>query len=526
MEARLVNSQTDSHQPLDSLLVGFVSLVFFLLGIGAFGLLVLIFGSNPAINHAITSHQRLGAITWTTIRSLGFILPLVICGFSLITFNLSWRLWRRDVNAAAWARQILLWLLLLVGVLVLQSLDGRSALPGVQPDTLPLRINFTLVWLLLGLVVVVCLWLLSTHLAHAFRGKEADHVRSERTAWNLLLPTLVILGLIGIYPLEQIFIASLTDQEFASTAEGEFIGLDNYARLLSLRIDALPCQTDEQTGQCKTRVNGQGQTETQYVNPLRVLDEGYRAGRYREFMAFDLAGTHYSVSARDPVFIKAFWDTVVFTIISVILELLLGLLLATILVSRFRGVDLMRVVILIPWAVPTIVSTQFWNIMLRGDQSGVINSLLLSLGLLDRSQSWFTNPDWQLPMMILVDVWKTTPSMAIMLMPGLLTIPRDIYQAAEVDGAGRVQRLFRITPPLLVPSMAVAIVFRSLNAIRVFDVFQILVGRGRFSLATYTQEVLVQGREVGYSSAIGVIIFFIIVFFVYVYMRSLSVDAD
>jgi trehalose/maltose transport system permease protein len=95
-----------------------------------------------------------------------------------------------------------------------------------------------------------------------------------------------------------------------------------------------------------------------------------------------------------------------------------------------------------------------------------------------------------------------------------------------VDGAGRVQRLFRITLPLLVPIMAVAIVFRSLNAIRVFDVFQILVGRGRFSLATYTQEVLVQGREVGYSSAIGVIIFFIIVFFVYVYMRSLSVDAD
>ena len=186
----------------------------------------------------------------------------------------------------------------------------------------------------------------------------------------------------------------------------------------------------------------------------------------------------------------------------------------------------MRVIILIPWAVPTIVSTLFWDIMLRSDQSGVINDILLSLGVIEQAQSWLTDPNLQLPVLILVDVWKTTPSMAIMLLPGLLIIPREIYRAAEVDGAGAFRRFFSITLPLMAPFIAVATIFRMLNAIRVFDIFQLLVGRSRFSLATYTQERLVQHQEVGYSSAIGVIIFLIIIVFIIIYLKGLRVDMD
>ena len=237
------------------------------------------------------------------------------------------------------------------------------------------------------------------------------------------------------------------------------------------------------------------------------------------------------LSARDPVFVEALWDTSIFTIVSVFLELVLGLTLAMILVNRFRGVGIMRVVILIPWAVPTIVSTLFWDMMLRSDQSGLINDMMLSLGLIERSQSWLTDPQLQLPVLIFVDVWKTTPSMAIMLMPGLLLIPKEIYKAAEVDGAGPIRRFFSITLPLMMPIIAVATIFRALNAIRVFDIFQLLVGDSRYSLATYTQDLLVHGRptgggSIGYSSALGIVIFFVIILFVFIYLRMLKVDTD
>ncbi len=121
--------------------------------------------------------------------------------------------------------------------------------------------------------------------------------------------------------------------------------------------------------------------------------------------------------------------------------------------------------------------------------------------------------------------------MAIMLMPGLLLIPKEIYKAAEVDGAGPIRRFFSITLPLMMPIIAIATIFRALNAIRVFDIFQLLIGRGRHSLATYTQDLLVHGRPtgggaVGYSSALGVVIFSIIILFVFVYLRMLNVDRD
>jgi trehalose/maltose transport system permease protein len=505
-------------------IVAFISYFFLALGVATFLLLAIIWTHSTNIREVLETNPDIGNIIWATVRNLGVVFPLVGVGFGVATLRLSRKLRTRNRNAAAWARLLLLWLVIVFAILLIQS-NNTHSLPGLTAEEFSPPINFTAMWGAMMVVTVFAFMILRGN-SRLFVGREDVHDRDTRAAWNMLMPTSVILGVIAIYPLERIFISSLTNEQFASSTMEDFIGLDNYTKLLAIRLDSLPCATDETTGQCQTRINSDGETEIVRVSPLQHLGDSYRNGRYREVTSFEISGNYFLLSARDPVFIETLWDTMVFTVVTVILELILGLILAVILVNRFRGISLMRVIILIPWAVPTIVSTLFWDVMLRGDQSGLVNNILLSLGLIDRSQSWLTDSSLQLPMLILVDVWKTTPSMAIMLMPGLLVIPRDICQAAEVDGAGRFRRFFSITLPLLVPIIAIATIFRALNAIRVFDVFQLLVGRSRFSLATYTQEVLVQRQEVGYSSAIGVIIFFIIIIFVAVYLKALRVDSD
>jgi trehalose/maltose transport system permease protein len=150
----------------------------------------------------------------------------------------------------------------------------------------------------------------------------------------------------------------------------------------------------------------------------------------------------------------------------------------------------------------------------------------MGVGLIDRSQAWLANTDLQLPAIVAVDVWKTTPFMALILLAGLQVIPSDIYEAADVDGAGRFRRFFSITLPLLRPTIAVALVFRTLDAVRVFDVFQVLLGRQRLSMATYNYEALVSNQQFGYASAIGVVIFVIILIFTVIYVRALGVTAE
>jgi trehalose/maltose transport system permease protein len=116
--------------------------------------------------------------------------------------------------------------------------------------------------------------------------------------------------------------------------------------------------------------------------------------------------------------------------------------------------------------------------------------------------------------------------MALLILAGLQTIPSDIYEAADVDGASKVRQFFRITLPLLGPTLAVALVFRTLDAVRAFDVFEVLLGRQLQSMATYNQFVLVETQQFGYASAIGVTMFVIILVFTIVYVRALGVDTD
>ena len=184
----------------------------------------------------------------------------------------------------------------------------------------------------------------------------------------------------------------------------------------------------------------------------------------------------------------------------------------------------MRTTMLIPWAVITVVSARIWEWMLQPGTAGFFNMIMYRLGLTDGQASFLTNSALQMPTMVAVDVWKTAPYMALLLLAGLQMIPKELYEASEVDGAGKIRQFFQITLPLLKPSLAVALIFRTLDALRVFDVFQVLMSSKMYSMASYNYFQLIQNRNMGLSSAVGMIIFIIIMIFSVICIRSFGVD--
>ncbi|MDF2701724.1 MAG: binding-protein-dependent transport system inner rane component, partial [Rubrobacteraceae bacterium] len=171
----------------------------------------------------------------------------------------------------------------------------------------------------------------------------------------------------------------------------------------------------------------------------------------------------------------------------------------------FRGRGLVRAAVLVPWAFPTVISAVMWRLMFQ-DQVGIINYVANAIGLI--SQPILSDRTLLLIGVILVDVWKTTPFMALLLLAGLQTIPGDVYEAARVDGANVWQRFFRITLPLLKPTILVALLFRTLDAYRVFDLFWALSNRELESLSTFVYEgVRISQLQFAQGNAASVFIF-------------------
>ena len=346
--------------------------------------------------------------------------------------------------------------------------------------------------------------------------------KEQRTAYRLLIPALVILAAVAFYPLFEVFYTSFTNRVFASGTDEapDFIGIENYKSLLGLTIQEMPPVIDTETGQPQTDASG----KAVYERAVRVLPR--TPVRYREWFQFSFFGKRYVVGARDPEFMKAIWNTLVFTVVSVFLETILGLGVALVVNSNFKGRGVMRATMLVPWAVITVVSARIWEWMLQPTRAGLFNMVLNRLGLGDGSLSFLSSLALQMPTLIAVDVWKTTPFMALLLLAGLQLIPREIYEAGRVDGASKFRQFFSITLPLLKPTLAVALIFRTLDALRAFDVFQVLMGNRMYSMATYNYYQLIGNRNMGLASAIGVIIFIFIAVFAVIYMRFMGVDKE
>lgn len=279
--------------------------------------------------------------------------------------------------------------------------------------------------------------------------------RLTRRAWLFLLPTLLVVAFIALYPLAKTFYLSFTNARLGTGEPAKFVGAQNYLDL-----------------------------------------------------------------AQDSYFHSAVLLTVLFTVVTVLSELALGLGIALIVNSQFKGRSAVRAAMLIPWAIPTVISAQMWKWMYN-DIYGVFNDILVNrLGILDRNIAFLADPDLSFWAVALIDIWKTTPFMALLLLAGLQLIPNDLYEAARVDGATAFQQFTRITLPLLKPSLLVALIFRTLDALRVFDVFFVMFGSrpDMQTMATYAQQTLVSISDIGYGSAISVALFLIIAVFILMYL--------
>jgi ABC-type sugar transport system permease subunit len=236
---------------------------------------------------------------------------------------------------------------------------------------------------------------------------------------------------------------------------------------------------------------------------------------------------NYAELLSTPRFWSALAHTAFFTAVSVTLELLLGLAFALAMNRAFRGRGLVRAAVLVPWAIPTVVAALLWRFMFEG-QSGIANALLVSAGALGAPIVWFVHAATAWVPVILADVWKTTPFVALLLLAGLQNIDRSLYEAAAVDGASAWWQLRRITLPLLKPAILVALIFRTLDAFRVFDLVYVLTSGGPGTstepVALYAFNALLQNLRFGYGSAVSVVIFIITFALALAYIRVLGAE--
>jgi multiple sugar transport system permease protein len=223
---------------------------------------------------------------------------------------------------------------------------------------------------------------------------------------------------------------------------------------------------------------------------------------------------NYENVLSDPAFWEAFRTTFIFTAASVVLETVIGLAMALAMHSAFRGQGILRTVVLVPWAVLTVVTAIMWRSIFESP-IGFVNSLF------GTETPWLGSEPEALLVMIIADVWKTAPFMALLLLAGLQVIPGDIYEAAKVDGATAWQRFRRITLPLLMPALLVALIFRTLDALRIFDLPFVLT-RGAFDTNTLSligYQTFQQDRIYGAGSAIAVLTFLIVMAVSFLYIR-------
>lgn len=282
----------------------------------------------------------------------------------------------------------------------------------------------------------------------------------RRTAWIFLLPLLLTLVAVAIWPLARSIFFSFTDAYLDAPSDYGFVGIENFVEV-----------------------------------------------------------------AEDPVFWGAVRNTLVFTLVSVALETLLGLAIALLLHRAFLGRGIVRAAILIPWAMPMVVSARIWEWMLN-DQFGLINKLLVALGLVEKGVAWTADPSLILGTVIFIDVWVTTPFMVLLILAGLQLIPEEIYEAADVSGVPQWKRFWSITLPLATPAIGVAILFRTLDALRMFDLSYVLAANNEntMTMSIYARDQIISFQDLGLGAAASTWVFMIIGLIAIVIVGLLRLD--
>ncbi|CAN5323541.1 sugar ABC transporter permease [soil metagenome] len=288
-----------------------------------------------------------------------------------------------------------------------------------------------------------------------------------RSAWIFLIPMLLVLAAVAGWPLLRTIYFSFTNTSLSDFENHQWIGFGNYFSELKMPSGA-------------------------------VIYDGLLV---------------------DPLWWRAVWNTVRFTLLSVTFETILGMVVALVLNAEFRGRGLVRAAILIPWAIPTIVSAKMWAWMLN-DQFGIINDILLHLHLITEKIAWTASANTAMTAVLIVDIWKTTPFMALLILAGLQMVPTDIYEAAKIDGIHPLKVFWKVTLPLIRPALMVAVIFRTLDAMRIFDLIYVLTPNNvqTKSMSVFAKENLFDFDKFAYGSAASTLIFVILAFFTILYL--------
>jgi multiple sugar transport system permease protein/N,N'-diacetylchitobiose transport system permease protein len=234
---------------------------------------------------------------------------------------------------------------------------------------------------------------------------------------------------------------------------------------------------------------------------------------------------NYIDQLTSPDFWASVFRALYFTFVSTALELTLGLGLALLMDQPLRGRWILRTLIILPWALPTVVNALMWR-WIDNAEYGALNALLTQLGLLQDYVVWLSNPDLAMWMVIIADVWKMTPLVAILFLAALQSVDRELIEAAQVDGASALQAFVRVLIPLIAPVILVVLVLRTMEAFKVFDIIWIMTGGGPANatqtVAIYAYQTAYQGFDFGSGAALGYLIAMIIMALAAVYLRLLG----
>jgi ABC-type sugar transport system permease subunit len=256
--------------------------------------------------------------------------------------------------------------------------------------------------------------------------------------------------------------------------------------------------------------------------------ESFRLSFYRMILTLPWLGQrrvgweNYHDLLTDPVALASIRSTLIFIAVTIPLELLFGLGIALVLNEMFHGRGLLRAVVLIPWAIPTVVASQMWRFIFN-DRYGLVNFVLFGA---DTSIYWasLAHPHSALGAVMVAEIWKTTPFAALIILTGLQSIPDDLYEAASVDGATPWQKFRHLTLPLLKPALLLALLFRTIDALRVFDLVFVMTQGGPADATNVLQfygykKTFAEGM-IGYGSAIAVTVFFMSLVLALAYLRA------
>lgn len=292
-----------------------------------------------------------------------------------------------------------------------------------------------------------------------------------RIAWIFLAPTLAMMLLVAAWPLGRSIWFSLTETSINDLSTSHFVGLANYFGEFGL-----------------------------FFNP------SYTTGFWHSDWGVAIANTFK------------------FSIVSVALETLAGLGIALLLNQEFKGRALVRTAVLVPWAIPTIVSAKMWGWMLH-DQFGLINQWLVDWGLIAQKIAFTADPRYSMWTVIAVDVWKTTPFMALLILAALQTLPKECYEAARVDGVHPLKVFFKITLPLIKHPLFVAMTFRLLDALRVFDLIYVLTSNtaSTISMSGFVRRDMIENGNIGSGSAASTSLTVILFLTAILFMRAARV---